>query len=160
MKGGLPLLIALLSGQLQAAPTTEAPPAAPAVAATLVSAPTADAKPPAVLVKASEIAAPPVAPPVLQKGNILIDGSLSPAQRAEHDLLANARKLDQANQELLSRNQVLAMQNENLTQQVKLLQEDRSAENIRSGALAVIAGVLLGWFLSGSAARRSRKSTW
>lgn len=98
----------------------------------------------------------PTAPPVPDaNGNILLDGGLSPEERARRDLLANAQRLNLANQELLTRNQSLLLQNENLKLQLLVLQEDRSAEGIRNGALAVLAGLFVGWLLAG---RRSQKT--
>jgi hypothetical protein len=56
---------------------------------------------------------------------------------------------------LLTRNQSLQLQNESLKLQLRVLQEDRSAEGIRNGALAVLAGLFVGWLLAG---RRSQKT--
>jgi hypothetical protein len=116
-----------------------------------------------VIVSAAKTATPENPPPPVTSngnGNILIDGSLTPAQRAQQDLLANATAMNRANLELQTRNQALQLQNENLGLQVKLLQQDQSADGIRNGALAVIAGVLLGWFMAGAASRRARKHSW
>lgn len=120
-----------------------------------------------VTVSAAKTATPENPPPPVTgngsgngNGNILIDGSLTPAQRAQQDLLANATAMNRANLELQTRNQALQLQNENLSLQVKLLQQDQSADGIRNGALAVIAGVLLGWFMAGAASKRTRKHSW
>ena len=116
-----------------------------------------------VTVSAAKTSSPENPPPPVTgngNGNILIDGSLTPAQRAQQDLLANATAMNRANLELQTRNQALQLQNENLSLQVKLLQQDQSADGIRNGALAVIAGVLLGWFMAGAASRRTRKHSW
>ena len=116
-----------------------------------------------VTVSAAKTSSPENPPPPVTgngNGNILIDGSLTPAQRAQQDLLANATAMNRANLELQTRNQALQLQNENLSLQVKLLQQDQSADGIRNGALAVIAGVLLGWFMAGAASKRTRKHSW
>ena len=77
----------------------------------------------------------------------------SPEQRM---LIANAEKIDNMNRELLTQNQSLQLNNEKLAQQVDLLQHDRSAEGMRNGALAVIAGLFIGWFLAGNNRRRDK----
>lgn len=98
-------------------------------------------------------------PPVVQaNGSIVLPAAESPEDRARQNLLANAERLNLANQELLARNQKLLMQNENLSLQVRVLEEDRSSEGWRNGALSALAGVFLGWLLTGL--KRTRKDTW
>lgn len=72
------------------------------------------------------------------------------------ELVSSAERIDKANRELLARNQELQLQNENLTLQNNVLQRDKSSEGIWKGALAVIAGFLMGWYFAGS----RRKSGW
>lgn len=87
---------------------------------------------------------PPPAPPVI-----------TPEQRHQQELLANADRVDKINRDLLAEKQKMALQLEQLETQVNVLKMDRSNEGIRDGALAVIAGFLLGWFFASS-----RKSNW
>jgi hypothetical protein len=79
-------------------------------------------------------------------------------QRHQQELLANAQRIDKANRELLAKNQELQLQNENLSMQVNVIKRDKSQEGIWKGALAVIAGFLMGWYFSGNSGRR--KSSW
>ncbi len=76
------------------------------------------------------------------------------AERQAQDLLANAKRLDSSNRELLADKQKQALQLEQLQTQVSALRADRSNEGIREGAGAVVVGFLLGWFFAG----RRRKS--
>lgn len=78
-------------------------------------------------------------------------------QRRQLELLANAERIDKANRELLAKNQELQLQNENLGMQINVVRHDRSSEGIWKGALAVIAGFLLGWFFASGG---RRKSSW
>jgi hypothetical protein len=87
-------------------------------------------------------ASPPAAAPVASEPTL--------AQRQQESLLANAEKIDNLNRELLTHNESLQLDNEKLAQQVELLKHDRSGEEMRNGALAVIIGLFLGWFLSGN----------
>jgi hypothetical protein len=82
---------------------------------------------------------------------------LTPEQRRQIELLANAERIDKANRELLAKNQELQLQNETLSMQVSVIRHDKSSEGIWKGALAVIAGFLMGWFFAGSS---RRKSSW
>lgn len=107
---------------------------------------------------ATSPAKPMAVPPILSQGNIVLQAELDPVERARQSLLANAEKLNVANQALLSRNQSLLMQNENLALQLKVLQNDQSSEGIRNGALAALGGVILGWLLAGI--RRPRNDSW
>lgn len=84
--------------------------------------------------------------------------TLTPEQRRQQELLENAERIDKANRELLAKNQELQLQNENLSMQVGVIQRDKSSEGIWKGALAVIAGFLMGWYFSSSSGRR--KSNW
>lgn len=86
----------------------------------------------------------PPAPPVI-----------TPEERHKQELLANAESIDKVNRELLAEKQKMTLQLEQLETQVNVLKNDRSNEGIRNGALAVIAGFLLGWFFASS-----RKSRW
>lgn len=81
---------------------------------------------------------------------------ITPEQRRQLELVANAERIDKANQDLLARNQELQFQNENLTIQNSVIQRDKSSEGIWKGALAVMAGFLMGWFFASS----RRKSNW
>lgn len=72
-------------------------------------------------------------------------------------MLANAERIDKANRELLAKNQELQLQNENLNLQNTRLKLDKSSDGIWKGALAVIAGFLMGWYFSGG---NRRKSSW
>lgn len=83
--------------------------------------------------------------------------ALTLEQRRQMELLANAERIDKANRELLAKNQELQVQNENLNMQINVIRRDKSSEGIWKGALAVIAGFLMGWFFSGSG---RRKSSW
>ncbi|MCC2637324.1 MAG: hypothetical protein K0Q68_1043 [Moraxellaceae bacterium] len=78
-------------------------------------------------------------------------------QRRQIELLANAERIDKANRELLAKNQELQLQNENLAMQINVIRHDRSSEGIWKGALAVIAGFLMGWFFANGG---RRKSSW
>lgn len=82
---------------------------------------------------------------------------VTPEQRRQQELLANAERVDKANRELLARNQELQLQLENLSIQNNVLKGDRSNEGIWKGAGAVIIGFLMGWFFSGAG---RRKSSW
>lgn len=116
-------------------PTTPAPtPAVPATPAPVATAPAASAT--------------PAEAPVVD--------TITLEQRRQMELVANAERIDKANRELLARNQELQLQNENLTLQNNVMQRDKSSEGIWKGALAVIAGFLMGWYFSGS----RRKSGW
>ncbi|HEX5277863.1 MAG TPA: hypothetical protein VFW42_09365 [Fluviicoccus sp.] len=161
IRAAVSLSLLMLAVPVAAEPA--AGPLPPASTATMTGAATTPTPKPApiAVVSAGKAAQPETPPPVRgSNGNIVIDASLTPAQRAEQDLLANAKAMDRANLELQARNQTLQLQNENLNLQVKLLQQDQSADGIRNGALAAIAGVLLGWFLAGAATRRARKHSW
>lgn len=157
----LPLLLIGLSTATWAEPTATTPSAAPATAPAPAAKPAAAATPaaaPASAAKPLTATAPagtatpatPVAPPA---------PVITPEQRHQQELLANAEKIDHANRDLLAKNQELQLQNENLGIQVNVLQKDRSAEGIRNGAIAVIAGFFIGFFFSGTGGRRN-KSGW
>lgn len=158
------VLSCLLTASLAHAETPPAPPAraatpvvpaapkpapVPAPARPVVVAPAAPATPgvaapgQAVAPEAGAPVAPP-APP-------------TPEQRRQLELLANAERIDRANRELLAKNQELQLQNENLGMQINVIRHDKSSEGIWKGALAVIAGFLLGWFF---ATGSRRKSSW
>lgn len=92
------------------------------------------------------------------KGNIVLSAAESPEQRRQQALLANAERLDRINQELLTRNTALQQQAETATLKARVLEDDRSAEGVRNGALAVISGFLLGWFFRGL--RGSDRRSW
>ena len=102
---------------------------------------------------AAPAASAPLIPPVptVSSGQLL-------EQRRQQELVANAEKIDQANRDLLAQNQQLQLQNENLNIQVKVLQGDRSSEGVRNGALAVLAGLMVGWFFFGTGKRN--KGSW
>lgn len=78
-------------------------------------------------------------------------------ERRRQEMLANAERIDKANRELLAKNQELQLQNENLNLQNTRLKLDKSSDGIWKGALAVIAGFLMGWYFSGG---NRRKSSW
>lgn len=130
------------------APAAQAPASAPGTprpVAPVLPVPKPPAVPaPAVVAPAPVAEAPAPAPLTLE-------------QRRQLELLANAERIDKANRELLARNQELQLQNETLTMQVNVIRRDRSSEGIWKGALAVIAGFLMGWYFSGSG---RRKSSW
>lgn len=84
-----------------------------------------------------------------------VPAPLTPEQRRQLELLANAERIDKANRELLAKNQELQLQNETLNMQVNVIRRDKSSEGIWKGALAVIAGFLMGWFFASSGRRRS-----
>ncbi len=94
--------------------------------------------------QATTPAATPLAPP-----------PPTPEQRREQMLLSNAERIDNTNRGLLADKQKLLIQLEQLQTQVNVLKNDRSNEGIREGALAVIAGFLLGWFFASS-----RRKSW
>jgi hypothetical protein len=83
--------------------------------------------------------------------------AISPEQRHQQEMLANAERVDKANRELLARNQELQLQMENLSIQNNVLKRDRSNEGIWNGAGAVIIGFLMGWVFAGIG---RRKSSW
>ncbi len=78
-----------------------------------------------------------------------------PTQLASKDaeLIANARRVDAANQQLLAEKQKNLLEIEELQTQVAVLRNDQSSEGIREGALAVVGGFVLGW-LSGKNKRK------
>lgn len=78
-------------------------------------------------------------------------------QRRQQELLADAQRIDKANHELLAKNQELQLQIENLALQNNVLKRDKSSDGIWKGALAVIAGFLMGWYFSGNG---RRKNSW
>lgn len=119
---------------------------APAPAPTLVAAPAAATATP-VIALPGQAAIAPTAP------------TLTLEQRRQQELLANAGKLDQANRDLLAKNQLMQLEIEKLATQVNVLKNDRSNEGIRNGALAVIAGFLLGWFFA-SLRGGNKGSSW
>lgn len=126
--------------------------AATPVASTPVPAPTPVAAPAAatatpVIALPGQAAIAPTAP------------TLTLEQRRQQELLANAGKLDQANRDLLAKNQLMQLEIEKLATQVNVLKNDRSNEGIRNGALAVIAGFLLGWFFA-SLRGGNKGSSW
>lgn len=124
----------------------------PAVTAIGAVAPTSAAKP----TPAPQTTQPPAASPVFE--NILnTTPVITPEQRRQKEMLANAERVDKANRELLARNQELQLQMENLSIQNNVLKRDRSNEGIWNGAGAVILGFLMGWFFSGVG---RRKSSW
>ncbi|HET8731805.1 MAG TPA: hypothetical protein VFM34_11945, partial [Moraxellaceae bacterium] len=122
-----------------AAPATPLKPAAPASAK-----PVAPAAAPAAPVVAAPI--PPATP-----------APLTLEQRHQQELLSNAERIDKANRDLLARTQELQLKNENLDMQLNIIRHDKSSEGIWKGALAVIAGFLMGWFF---ATGSRRKSSW
>ncbi|MES2918908.1 MAG: hypothetical protein V4729_09855 [Pseudomonadota bacterium] len=131
------------------APARPAAPAAPKPAPNAAGLKPAPAQPaaPAVPLPGQAVAPeamPTVAPP-------------TPEQRRQQELLVNAERIDKANRELLAKNQELQLQNENLGMQINVIRHDKSSEGIWKGALAVIAGFLLGWFFATSS---RRKSSW
>ncbi len=79
----------------------------------------------------------------------------SMTERSSAVLLANAERIDQQNRDLLIQRQKQLIQIEQLQTQVAVLENDRSNEGIREGAVAVFIGVILGWFLG-----RNRRNTW
>jgi hypothetical protein len=153
----LALALASLSAQAEPVATPTHAASAPAPANTKVPVPVAvptpaQAKPGVPALPAAS--APPVALPAAP----VITGQQLLEQRRQQELVANAERIDKANRDLLAENQQLQLQNENLNIQVKVLQGDRSAEGIRNGALAVLAGLLAGWFFFASS--RRNKGSW
>lgn len=127
------------------APVTATPAATPApAAATAAAAPAVTATP--VIALPGQTSAP-------------VTPTLTLEQRRQQELLANAGKLDLANRDLLAKNQLMQLEIEKLATQVNVLKNDRSNEGIRNGALAVIAGFLLGWFFA-SLRGGSKSSSW
>jgi hypothetical protein len=124
-------------------------------AANAVDAPAAA---PVTAVPAPPAASAPAVPPVRVNDTIVLPAGLSPEARAENHLLANAAALNDANQALLTRNQQLAMANESLSLQLRVMRDEQQAEAMGYGALAALGGVLLGWLLAGL--RRSGGSSW
>ena len=78
------------------------------------------------------------------------------SQRQQQSLIDNAEKIDSMNRELLTQNQTMQLANEKLTQQVELLQNDRSSEYMRNGAFFVVLGLFLGWLLSNMPRQRKK----
>lgn len=172
----LPVMLLLATSSVLAETTVmPAAPSAPAVPAKVV-APTATPRPatavaPAVApqkqanVSATPVTATPSAPPAPSAAaaspvfeNILnTTPVITPEQRRQQEMLANAERVDKANRELLARNQELQLQMENLSIQNNVLKRDKSNEGIWRGAGAVIVGFLMGWFFAGVG---RRKSSW
>lgn len=170
----LSALILAISSMAIAEPVT--PPAAPVPAAAVapaatkpVTAPAAPrpvavvpARPATPVVAAPTQAAPVVSPqpavanPVVESP-VAVTPVITLEQRRQHEMLANAERVDKANRELLARNQELQLQLENLSIQNNVLKRDRSNEGIWKGAGAVIVGFLMGWFFAGG---NRRKSSW
>lgn len=69
------------------------------------------------------------------------------SQRQQQSLIDNAVKIDGMNRDLLTQNEKLQLENEKLAQQLELLQNDHSAENMRNGAFFVLLGLFCGWLL-------------
>lgn len=148
------------------APVAQKPAAAPAAPAKPAPLP---AKPvPAATKPAAAAAAPaPAAVRATPAAPVPTDATVPPQppapapmtleQRHQIELLANAERIDKANRELLAKNQELQLQNENLGMQINVIRHDRSSEGIWKGALAVIAGFLMGWFFANGG---RRKSSW
>lgn len=86
--------------------------------------------------------------------------AMSMEQRRELALVANADKLDEANRQLLARNQELQVQLESLDTQVKVLQNDRSTQAMWNGVGAVVIGFLLGIVFVNASQRWRRNSNW
>ncbi len=78
------------------------------------------------------------------------------SQRQQQSLIDNAVKIDGMNRELLTQNEKLQLENEKLTQQLELLQNDHSAENMRNGAFFVVLGLFLGWLLVNAPRQRKK----
>jgi hypothetical protein len=91
--------------------------------------------------------------------SMAVSTAVTVEQRRQQELVANAEKLDEANRNLLARNQEQQLQLENLNLQVKVLQNDRSTQAIWNGAGAVILGFVLGLFFA-SNSRGGGKSGW
>lgn len=182
MKNALALacLISCSAVFAQTAPAPQSQPAAPAAAkpGTVSPAPTAVTKPAATTTKPAATATPPAAKPAVPApaaaatpgATAAFPGApvtapvqppvptpLTPEQRRQAELLVNAERIDKANRELLARNQELQLNNENLDMQLNIIRHDKSSEGIWKGALAVIAGFLMGWFFATSS---HRKSSW
>jgi hypothetical protein len=139
--------------QTAPAPTT---PQAPAPTTARPGTPTTATKPaPAIPQATTGRVATPVPAPAMP----VAPAPLTPEQRRQQELLANAERIDRANRELLARNQELQVQNENLSMQNNVIRRDKSSEGIWKGALAVIVGFLMGWFFSSGSSSR-RKSSW
>lgn len=170
----LPGLMLAISSMAIAEPVTS--PSAPAPTAAVSPAMTKPATVPVAPRPAAAAPARPVAPaattpmqaaPVVSQQPAAISPvAESPAvvtpvitleQRRQHEMLANAERVDKANRELLARNQELQLQLENLSIQNNVLKRDRSNEGIWKGASAVIVGFLMGWFFAGG---NRRKSSW
>lgn len=128
--------------------------AATPVASTPVPAPTPVAAPGATAASATPVIALPGQAAIAPTAP-----TLTLEQRRQQELLANAGKLDQANRDLLAKNQLMQLEIEKLATQVNVLKNDRSNEGIRNGALAVIAGFLLGWFFA-SLRGGNKGSSW
>lgn len=152
------LLYAMVASTSQAetAPVTAAPASAVPANAGQTAANTTPAAPrPAPAAPAALNTTVPSVAPDASGATPVVEPS-SAEQRRQAELLSNAERIDKANRELLARNQELQLQNENLNLQNNVLQRDKSSEGIWKGALAVIAGFLLGWYFAGS----RRKSGW
>lgn len=135
--------------------TAARPAPRPAVLATLATTTPAAAQTPATTPATVATATPVIALP----GQAPAVPAMTLEQRHQQELLANAGKLDQANRDLLAKNQLMQLEIEKLATQVNVLKNDRSNEGIRNGALAVIAGFLLGWFFA-SLRGGNKGSSW
>ncbi len=94
---------------------------------------------------------PPSAHPFAQQPSV--DATPMKLTPQDAELIANAHRVDEANQQLLAEKQKNLLEIEELQTQVAVLRNDQSSEGIREGALAVIAGFVLGW-LSGKSKRK------
>lgn len=151
-------LTLLLTGLLLMAQAWSEPAAAPAgqKLATLLGQPaTATTAPQTAGISPSGAALPTVSPATTPAATPLAPPPPTPEQRREQMLLSNAERIDNTNRGLLADKQKLLIQLEQLQTQVNVLKNDRSNEGIREGALAVIAGFMLGWFFASS-----RRKSW
>lgn len=141
-----------------ARPVTAAPPKPAAAVTPPATAVTTPAPVPVKPVAApARIASPPAATAVAPVAEVPAAPVLTLEQRRQLELVSNAQRIDKANHELLAKNQELQLQNENLNLQNNVLKRDKSSDGIWKGALAVIAGFLMGWYFSGGG---RRKSSW
>ncbi len=124
--------------------------AAPAAPITTVG--TASVMPADRLLSTAQNAEPAVAvkPPTLETQFNRLK-NVSKTQSTRLDLL------EIANHNALTQNQTLQLENDNLSVQVKALQSDRSAQMFIYGAVAILAGAIIGYIVASQFSRRTRR---
>ncbi len=100
--------------------------------------------------------AQPVSAPVVQKP-LTPDEELVNVRAELQKQASRLAQLEQANQQELTSNQALQLENDNLKVQVKVLQGERSAQLFLYGALTAALGALSGYMFSTHLHRKTRR---